>query len=239
MSDFDERWEVVRAPAGVGGGFLNTGPGLLVAAIFCALAGYFGLAAATGRLPLQFAWLAEPAESKLEKKLIESRLAACMPPKSSDPWERRILENYKVRGQVFLVDQNNPESAMSAGEGLVYLECAVKTERKRFCKSSWRKKFASQISSMYRLFYSFGLDSPLGERITADWLAEHRKALEASRRSPGLKNIFTQNPVILDMVRQLSRDGLLSARDFGFFGPPEPIKTVLEKEPRGTGNFCL
>ncbi|WP_281802424.1 hypothetical protein [Methylocystis echinoides] len=44
MSDFDERWEGVRAPAGTGGGSLDTGPGLLVAAIFCALAGYFGLA---------------------------------------------------------------------------------------------------------------------------------------------------------------------------------------------------
>lgn len=257
MSDFDKRRNSIRSSVEPGDSLFGTGPGFVAAAAILAIVGYFGAAAATGRLDTP-AWLKQMVSEfvepgpKVDDALIGRRLAVCAP-RPSDPRQRE-RSRAESRGVVWRVDEADPESWLPPKEVPRFLNCAATFERKRFCKSSWRKRYASQISRYYRLLSEMGMDTPamtrfleatealeefeqgnkdaLKNRITTPWASP-------SNIATGGVNSVIYNPVILSAVQSLSHDGLLNWKDFGWSGPPEPIKTVLEKEPRGTGKFCL
>lgn len=252
MTDFDQLRNSIRSQPQAGGGSFGSWPGLLAAGVIIAVVGYFGAAAATGRLGAP-AWLKQIisgfAETgpKLDDALIEKRLAVCAPGRPDRvERERRRKELF---GRVWRIDESDRENWLDPKDVPGFLNCAALVERRRFCNASWRKKYASQISRYYSMAPASLPVIREVQKASEDMaeMAERNFAqFENASGNWGSRGSFAtnrqireaRNTAFLNAVQSLSHDGLLNAGDFGLFGPPEPIKAVLEKEPRGTGLFC-
>ncbi|WP_036294686.1 hypothetical protein [Methylosinus sp. PW1] len=165
-----------------------------------------------------------------EIRQIEVRLdEACMPTGAQTihtPLAR--VEYWVDPEQQWAADVQDPRGQMHIKDVAGYLSCVSRLERQRFCQPYFQAKFASQLE---RYFDTLRTHNERAEQIASLY------RLSRARR-PGETNVdgmasepqsIGLHPSVIATVEDLSRNGYLSAKNFGpfGFGVPKEIASFL------------
>jgi hypothetical protein len=233
------------------GGFFDSKLGMLVGVVAVGLVGFLGASLAVGGLngrvfgPVAALMAKIPARAgasaaKLDDDdKINARIAtACMPSRSTNHDVVMMEEDDVESGRGWSIDELDKKSWVTLGAVPAYLDCAANTERRRFCKTSFRNQYAAQVTRYYRVIARLGLNSPVAASMARMDQMLNGDGNERGFGSPsvttGGSNPITENPLIVRAVRELSRDGLLAKENFGWFGLslPEEIAPHIEAPKR-------
>jgi len=237
------------------GGLFGSKLGMLVGVVVVGLLGFLGVSAAVGGLngdvfaPVAALMAKIPARlgapaTKLDDDKIKAQIATvCRQPRSTDPNMVIMEEDDVETGRGWSADEFDKNSWVTLGAVPAYLDCAANTERRRFCKTSFRNQYAAQVTRYYAVIARLGLNTPLAASfasIEQNLRGEgEQQGFGSQGVTTGRSNPITQNPLIVRAIRELSRDGLLAKEDFGWFGLflPREVAPFLEP-PRPRKNFC-
>ncbi len=168
---------------------------------------------------------------------IKARLAAACLPKPPTDDNVAILEDALADfGHGLAADELDKKTRMPLADAPNYLSCAARTERQRFCKKSFQEEYANQVTRYINKLHGLGFDFPLVTSMAN--MEREMQDVNGGKASRGAKvstgaggGKLTQDPRIVAAVRDLSRDGLLSKSNFGWFGLTLPTDIAPFLEP--------
>lgn len=247
-NDGEEFWRETRQVATVSKGSSST-LYLIAGAFAVAAIGYLGL----GSMKSMFA--ARPSSHSAagaaggdglfsapldSDGTIKARVfAACMPKRGED-----LFEDWP--GMIWAADEFDRKTRMSLTDAPEYLSCASRTERQRFCKRSFQEEYANQVTRYLGKVANTGFGNPMMGPLGMNIANIHGQMMKAvddmnkGQASSSMKKLrlgggkLTRDSRIDVALRSLSRDGLLSKSNFGWFGLtlPNEIAPFLEPSKR-------